>query len=134
MFLYLTNSNPGRAKFITESGQVLYKSETPFKLSGKSTVVTKVVPNDAPEPPGAHPHEAPSQEDGEGEDSDVDSEDILVEEVEPNMQDRYQYMGSIKWKPLSRATFVVPGEEEIAAKDFFTTGSGLRYVFRVIRE
>jgi len=47
MHLLLSRDSPGNTTITNSTGQVLYRSSTPFKWSGRTTTVSKVVPNES---------------------------------------------------------------------------------------
>jgi hypothetical protein len=50
MLLVIASGNPYNSNYCTEDGQVIYKADAPFKLVGRTAVVSKIIPNDGKPP------------------------------------------------------------------------------------
>lgn len=93
MDLVFSKNTPRNNIITTRDGQVLYKVETPFRLSGEVTVISRVMPN----------ARISTQED--------------LEEAEIDMQDRFSMLAQIDWKTIGATKLQLGGLDVPIKKD-----------------
>jgi hypothetical protein len=155
MLLYLTKRSHLNSLYVNNNGQVLYKVETPFNLSGLVSTIKSALPGDIPAPGSSRISDTPSSYDaisdnndddvkldGEPED-DVDEEpdDDVAEEPEDvgdekdgpdediELLNRFAHLAEIKFNTIASSVIRYRGEEYETRK-FFTRKFGWegRYV------
>jgi hypothetical protein len=97
MNLYLSTRSPLHSTYSNEAGQVFYRVETPRDFKRTATI-SRVVPNDVPQ-------------EGEG--------------AEPDMKDKYAFMGSIEFKVFSPSRIRLVGSEFTTKNYFKKEGWGI---------
>jgi hypothetical protein len=91
MNLYLSTRSPLHSTYSNEAGQVFYRVETPLGFKRTATI-SRVVPDYAPQEEGA----------------------------EPDMEDKYAFMGSIEFNVFSPSRIrLVGSDSEFTTKNYF---------------
>lgn len=96
MHLYLTDPSPLHSTFTTAEGQALYKVETPIKVTGRTAVIGRAIPNDVRRG-GGHP-------------------------AKEDMKDQYGPLAEIEFNRVASSSLRF-GTSEMGANAYFRKGS-----------
>ncbi|KAJ7585091.1 hypothetical protein C8J56DRAFT_142212 [Mycena floridula] len=112
MNLFVPGPSFANSDYSDDSGNVIYRVHTPFKLSGSTTSITRVVPS------GTDAPDTSPQVDGEGA---LDAADHRVDEL---LAGRFAHLAQIDWKVMDPTLSKIRyGGEEFTLRQFFTKGA-----------
>ncbi|KAJ7585092.1 hypothetical protein C8J56DRAFT_142217 [Mycena floridula] len=112
MNLYVTGPSFANGDYSDDSGHVIYRVHTPFKVPGMTTSITREIPS------GTDARDTSLQVDGE---SALDAADHRVNEL---LAGRFAHLAQIDWKVMDHSLSKIRyGGEEFTPRQFFTKGT-----------
>jgi hypothetical protein len=139
MHLYLTSHFQRNTKFITESGQILYRTQTPLKGAGRTTTISKVVPSLDVSWSASRGTQNSRHDKLLIEDPVILNESASQDSTEPDgidMQDKYAHLATIHWNLLKSSTLTFGDKTDVPTAEYFKKASFSphgRYVPRPIQ-
>ncbi|KAM6502722.1 hypothetical protein JOM56_002699 [Amanita muscaria] len=136
MHLYLTNWSHLNSTYVDDSGQAMYKVETPNKFFNRVATIKRVLPGNLYSSSSGNRHSShgvtndndPVKSDVEG-DEHVDENDVIQEAEGGNDERRFGdlnfgHLAEITFNPIAPSVLRFGGEEHKSNQLFTKTGSG----------